>query len=96
MQKEGMIDLYCNYCKVTEEIMLDRISYRLQTRIPHRDTDRLQIIETDFFVDPVIRQSCPKCGFMEAHYWQGGNRRKIEFEPITYYRCIKCKNTWND
>ena len=95
-QKHGIINLHCTHCNTTEKALLDGISYQVKTRIFHNDKERSQIIETDFFTDPIIRQSCPKCRFMEAYYWQGSNRRKSEWEPMTYYRCVKCNNTWND
>jgi DNA-directed RNA polymerase subunit M/transcription elongation factor TFIIS len=95
-QKIGIINLHCNSCQKTEEVMADGISYQVKTRIFHKDEERAQILESDFSVDPVCRQQCPKCGFTKAYYWQGGNRRKLEWESITYYRCLKCRNTWNE
>ena len=95
-KKSNSIRLYCNCCRIIEKATVAGISYQLKTRIKHNAEDRLQIFEENFSVDPVVRQSCPKCGFLEAYYWQGGNRRKQEWESTTYYRCIRCKNTWND
>jgi DNA-directed RNA polymerase subunit M len=94
--KKRYIDLYCNFCKKTEKKTAEETSYRVTTKIPHGDKDRLLVIDNEFYIDPTIRITCPKCGYPEAHYWQNGDRRKIEWEPITYYRCIKCKMTWND
>lgn len=93
---KGFIALYCNFCKKTEKKGFDEISYKISTRIPHGENDQSLIIDEEFNADPIIRNTCPKCGYQEAHYWEAGDRRKQEWEPITYYRCIKCKMTWND
>jgi DNA-directed RNA polymerase subunit M len=95
-RKVGFLSLRCNFCQTTEEAMVDGISYQLKTRIFHKPEEISQVIEEDFSIDPTTRQVCPKCGYLEAYYWQGSNRRKLELESATYYRCIKCKNTWND
>ena len=95
-KKVGTILLYCNLCRRTETTSIDGISYKVKTRFDHKENEKPLIFDEDFSVDPIIRQFCPKCGFSEAYYWQGGNRRKLEWEPMTFYRCRKCKNTWND
>ncbi|MHA1945928.1 MAG: hypothetical protein ACXAC6_09990 [Candidatus Hodarchaeales archaeon] len=95
-RKAGFLNLRCNFCQITEEAMIDGISYQVKTRFNHKLEDQSQIITENFSIDPTIRQACPKCGYLEAYYWQGSNRRKQEWESTTYYRCIKCKNTWND
>ncbi len=95
MKESNLIDLYCNYCQVAERKPVDGISYQFKTRIKHKAEERAQIFEEDFSLDPVVNQTCPKCKFTQAYYWQGGDRRKQEWESMTYYRCTKCKNTWN-
>jgi DNA-directed RNA polymerase subunit M len=94
--KSGFISLYCNSCKTLEEIPTESASYHIKTRIPHKENDRTLIIDEEFYIDPTVRTACPKCGHNEAHYWESSNRKKLEWEPITYYRCLKCKYTWND
>ena len=95
-RKPGFLNLRCNFCRTNEEVMADATSYTVKTRIFHKPEEKTQIFEEDFSVDPITRQACPKCGFLKAYYWEGNNRRKLELEPLTYYRCVKCKNTWND
>ncbi len=94
--KKKFIDLYCNSCKRTQKKTLEETSYRVTTRIPHGEKDRLLVFDNEFYIDPSIRITCPKCGYHEAHYWEAGDRRKSEWEPLTYYRCVKCKMTWSE
>lgn len=70
------------------------ISYQIKIKIPHSEKDRLQAIEEEFYTDPSTRNTCPRCGYHEAHYWEGMDRRKQEWESIIYYKCTKCKWTW--
>jgi DNA-directed RNA polymerase subunit M len=90
------IDLYCNNCKTIQKKTIGESSYKVSTKIPHGIKDYSVIINDEFYTDPIIRVNCPKCGYHEAFYWESSNRRKQEWESVTYYRCIKCKNTWDN
>ena len=92
----SFITLYCSRCGFTKSITVEENSYYVKTKIHHKDEEKSQIISENFAFDPITREVCPKCGCLEAYYWQGSNRRKSEWESITYFRCVKCRNTWNE
>ncbi len=94
--KNEIISLYCNSCKELTQRGFNEISYVVKTKIPHGASDRLTVIEEEFTVYPSIRHSCPRCGHHEAYYWEGENRRKQEWESMTFYKCKKCGRIWSE
>ncbi|MHA2243998.1 MAG: hypothetical protein ACXADY_03435 [Candidatus Hodarchaeales archaeon] len=92
--KQGYVNLYCNFCKKGIDKEFRETSYLVITRIPHDEKDRTQVIDEVFSIYPKIRNLCPRCGYYEAQYWEAGNRRKVEWESMTYYKCLKCSWLW--
>ncbi|MFX0173744.1 MAG: hypothetical protein ACFE9L_17825 [Candidatus Hodarchaeota archaeon] len=68
-------------------------SYLVITRIPHNEKDQTFLIEEAFSIYPIIRNNCPRCGYYDAQYWEVGDRRKEEWESMTYYKCMQCKDS---
>ncbi|MFX0015062.1 MAG: hypothetical protein ACFFB2_08065 [Promethearchaeota archaeon] len=92
--KKEIVSLFCNSCKKGIQRGSNEISYLVKTKIPHRASERLTVIESTFDVLPTIRNPCPRCDNHEAYYWEGGDRRKPEWESMTYYKCKKCSWIW--
>jgi DNA-directed RNA polymerase subunit M/transcription elongation factor TFIIS len=69
-------------------------SYLVITRIPHNEKDRTFLIEEAFSIYPIIRNNCPRCGYYDVQYWEAGDRRREEWESMTYYKCIQCQWVW--
>ena len=94
--KKEIISLYCNSCKNETQKGFKEISYQVKTKISHKASERFTVIEEEFNVLPTIRNTCPFCGYIEAYYWEGENRRKQEWESMTYYKCKKCGRIWSE
>lgn len=92
--KNGHINLYCNYCKKGIEKDSRETSYLVVTRIPHNEKDLSLVMDEVFNTYPIIRNNCPRCGYLKAQYWEAGDRRKQEWESMTYYKCVKCSWLW--
>ena len=84
----------CRRCGATKECTenMDREAYKITTEFKHSEKDRLEI-QKDMSTMPTTRMDCPKCGHLEAEYWQAQTRGADE-GMTTFYRCLKCKNTW--
>ncbi|MHA2245157.1 MAG: hypothetical protein ACXADY_09320 [Candidatus Hodarchaeales archaeon] len=94
IRKKGDIALYCNGCRTLTQMNTKEISYQISSKIPHSEKDLSIMIESGFDKYPRIRNTCPGCGHHEAHYWEGGDGRKQEWESKIYYRCLKCRRIW--
>ncbi|MFX1283194.1 MAG: hypothetical protein ACFFB5_06040 [Promethearchaeota archaeon] len=92
--KKGYVHLYCNYCKKGIDKEFKETSYLVITRIPHNEKERTHVIDKVFSIFPKVRNICPRCGYAESEYWEAGDRRKDEWESITYYQCLQCKWIW--
>ncbi len=95
-KNKGSISLFCSSCKNSTEKGISEISYLIRTRIPHGEKDHLQVIEEEFSTYPKTRNNCTKCGNHEAYYWEGENRKKEEWESMTYFKCTKCALVWSE
>ncbi len=93
---KGKNVLVCKRCGFEEESIenIDKESYTISTEIKHSVKDQIEIIrDSDTKTMPTTRAECPKCGHKEAAYWQVQTRSADE-GMTTFYRCLKCKNTW--
>ena len=83
----------CGYSKVVEGSTAEN-SFRITTEFKHSEKDRIEIIrDGDLNTMPTTRAECPKCGHMDAAYWQLQTRSADE-GMTTFYRCLECKYTW--
>jgi len=51
------------------------------------------IAEDEIEVHPVVDATCPKCEHNKAYFWTKQTRAGDEAET-SFYKCVKCKNTW--
>lgn len=54
---------------------------------------RVDVVEEEVEVYPIIKIECSKCGNEEAYYWTVQTRSADEPETI-FYKCTKCRHQW--
>jgi DNA-directed RNA polymerase subunit M len=72
--------------------------YRLGNQITHGPEEEIVVIDEELAKQqtmPTVRAICPKCENKEAYYWQVQTRSGDE-AMTTFYRCVKCRQTWRD
>ena len=93
--ENGKVFFKCN-CGYQEAIEDDESE--LQKRIQQKKdalTQKLIVVSDDdkISVHPIVTMDCPKCSYTEAEAWQEQTRSADE-PSTSFFRCIKCKNTW--
>jgi DNA-directed RNA polymerase subunit M len=83
----------CGFIKELDPENIDRDSFKITTEFRHSEKDLIEVQKGDLNTMPTTRIECPKCGHSEAAYWQLQTRGADE-GMTTFYRCLKCKNTW--
>jgi DNA-directed RNA polymerase subunit M len=100
-QKEGDKKvLFCQNCGYTKQLPNDsKNTYRIVEEISHApEEEEVVVIDeklSEQRIMPTARQICPKCGNKEAYYWQVQTRSGDE-AMTTFYRCVKCGQTWRE
>ncbi|MFH1642319.1 MAG: transcription factor S [Nanoarchaeota archaeon] len=60
-------------------------------------SNKVEIVDMDesLKILPKMKVECPKCGNLEAYFWEIQTRASDE--PATkFIKCVKCKHTWRD
>ncbi len=100
-QKEGKKKiLICQTCGFTKELSSKtKKKYRIVEEISHTPEQEETIVISDKLLEqrtmPTVRAICSNCGNKEAYYWQVQTRAGDE-GMTTFYRCVKCGQTWRE
>ena len=92
--------LVCQHCGYKKDLTpAAENNYRIGEEIEHiPEKEELVVIDEELAQQktmPSTRVVCPKCGHKEASYWQVQTRSGDE-AMTTFYRCLKCKQTWRE
>jgi len=44
---------------------------------------------------PIIKETCPKCGHNYSYFWTSQTRAADE-APTRFHKCVKCSHTWRE
>ncbi len=99
-QKKGKSRvLVCRSCGYTKHISSKSEGTPLISENFNHETDVETIVidekSANLRTMPTVRAICPKCGHKVAYYWQVQTRAGDE-GMTTFYRCVKCKQTWRE
>jgi len=95
-RRDGHAVLSCPKCGYEKDLS-NPLAYRLTRRRRHEQEDALIVIDREVVVEtlPKARVECPRCGHLEAYYWEVQTRAGDE--PATrFFRCTKCGHTWRE
>jgi len=53
------------------------------------------VLKKDFKTEPVVNETCPKCGCEKAYFWMVQTRSSDE-SPTKFFKCTKCGHTKRD
>lgn len=56
---------------------------------------KLEVIDKDVEVLPLVDEECPKCGHKKARFWTLQTRAGDEAET-KFFKCEKCKHVWRE
>lgn len=91
--------LVCKNCGYTKRLTSKtKKKYRISDKITHGPDEETVVIDEELSEQrtmPTVRAICPKCGNKEAYYWQVQTRSGDE-AMTTFYRCVKCRQTWRE
>jgi len=92
--------LTCQNCGYTKRLTSKtKEKYRIGEKITHLPENEETVVIDDKLLEqrtmPTVRAICPKCGNNEAYYWQVQTRSGDE-GMTTFYRCVKCEQTWRE
>ncbi len=74
----------------------DEIQKNIQEKKQALDDGLIIVSEKDkISVHPLVTRECPKCKHNEAEAWQEQTRSADE-PSTSFFRCVKCKNTWRE
>lgn len=59
----------------------------------NEEKEKIEVVDKDINVSPVVEIECPKCGNMKAHFWTLQTRAADEAET-RFYKCCKCGHRW--
>jgi len=95
-KREGQTKLRCPRCGF-ERGAANPSSYRVIKRAQHSPREAILVIDREVKLEtlPKARVECPRCGHLEAYYWEVQTRAGDE--PATrFFRCVKCGFTWRE
>ena len=60
-----------------------------------KDEIRMDVVETEASVNPIVNEDCPKCKNNKAYTWF--QQMRAGDEPEThFFKCTKCSHTWRE
>lgn len=95
-RRNGSALLVCLRCGY-EKTMSNPTSYKITRQTKHGPENAILVIDREVRVEtlPKTRVECPRCGNIEAYYWEVQTRAGDE--PATrFFRCTKCSYTWRE
>ncbi|MEM2592770.1 MAG: transcription factor S, partial [Thermofilaceae archaeon] len=93
-RKDGQVVIVCQRCGY-EKTVSNPSAYRVTRQARHGPGDTILVIDHEVSVEtlPKAKVECPRCGHLEAYYWEAQTRAGDE--PATrFFRCVKCGYTW--
>jgi DNA-directed RNA polymerase subunit M len=91
--------LVCKSCGYTKRLSSKaKKKYKIADTINHGPEETIVVIDEKLAKQqsmPTVRAICPKCGHKIAYYWQVQTRSGDE-GMTTFYRCVKCSQTWRE
>ena len=94
---EGKAFLACR-CGFEQESEIDHgeIQKNIKKKKDALSENLIVVSEEDkISVHPKVMRECPKCKHNEAEAWQEQTRSGDE-PSTSFFRCLKCKNTWRE
>ena len=94
---DGISFLACR-CGFKQESKIDHIDIQKRIKKKKKALSKNLIVvgeEDKISVHPKVMKECPKCKHNEAEAWQEQTRSADE-PSTSFFRCIKCKNTWRE
>ncbi len=80
-------DCSCGYkvpvdqdAKITEEV---------------KQKKEIEVVDEEVQTNPLVDETCPKCGHEKAYFWLEQTRSGDEAET-KFFKCEKCKHIWRD
>lgn len=95
-RESGETQLVCPRCGFSKKVS-NPTAYRVTRRARHGPEEAILVIDREVQVEtlPKARVECPRCGHLEAYYWEVQTRAGDE--PATrFFRCVKCSYTWRE
>ncbi len=80
--------LKCPRCGYVSDKKEARISEKI------KEKKKIEVVQKKEIL-PKTKEKCPKCGNMEAYYWEVQTRAGDE-AATKFYKCTKCGHTWRD
>jgi transcription factor S len=84
--KKTIVACACGYKSKSEEVKFgEKVEKQKEVEVVHKEEEHL----------PLTKVECPKCGNLEAGFWEVQTRAADE--PATkFLKCTKCKHIWRD
>lgn len=96
LRKEGGTVLKCLKCGY-EKNAANPEAYRVKRVSKHSPEEMILVIDHEVKVEalPKTKVECPRCGHLEAYYWEMQTRAGDE--PATrFFKCAKCGHVWRE
>ena len=95
-KRDGQTVLACPKCGY-EKSLSNPSAYKLIKQTRRNERESIVVIDREILVEtlPKTKAECPKCGNLEAYYWEMQTRAGDE--PATrFFRCTRCGYTWRE
>ena len=86
----------------TKNFGCPRCSYSTKEKIKLNTSEKIKEVkeivvvkEKEINTEPVISETCKKCGHGESYFWTIQTRAGDEAET-KFFKCTKCEHTWRD
>ncbi|MBS3084520.1 transcription factor S [Candidatus Pacearchaeota archaeon] len=65
---------------------------KLSTKEKIEEHNEIAVLKKDFKTEPVVNETCSKCGHDKAYFWMVQTRSSDE-SPTKFFKCVKCGHT---
>ena len=80
----------CPRCKYTKKGAVN-----LLTKEKIEKFSEIAVLKKDFKTEPIVNETCLKCGHEKAYFWMVQTRSSDE-SPTKFFKCVKCEHTKRD